>query len=195
MGPDGYEVRSLYFDTLGDRCCVEKADGLQVHEKIRARIYGVDSPIIKLECKHKNGQNQVKHSLPISRELLEELEKGEYGGLLTLDDPMAGYFYQKLSRAMLPKSIVQYRRVSFHLDTNSTRITFDYDIRATECCFDLYQEPLLAHPILPPDKVVLEVKFNGFLLGYIQKALGSIRQSPTSYSKYFIGRSFYRTML
>lgn len=194
LGPDGYEIRSLYFDTLGDRSCVEKADGLQVHEKIRARIYGTDDTVIKLESKYKNGEHQTKKTMLISRPLMEELAQGEYSGLLSSDDPMAPYFYKKLSGAMQPRSIVQYRRVSFNLDTNNTRITFDYDIRTTECCFDLFQEPLLACPILPPDKVVLEVKFNNFLLGYIQRALQGIRRSPVSYSKYFIGRRFCRTM-
>lgn len=194
LGSDGYEIRSLYFDTLGDRSCVEKADGLQIHEKIRARIYGTDDTVIKLESKYKNGEHQTKKTMLISRPLLEELSREEYSGLKTLDDPMAPYFYKKLSGAMLPRSIVQYRRVSFNLDTNNTRITFDYDIRATECCFDLFQEPLLATPILPPDKVVLEVKFNNFLLGYIQRALQGIRRSPSSYSKYLTGRRFCRDL-
>ena len=38
MDDEGYEVRSLYFDTLCDRSCAEKEDGLLEHEKIRSRI-------------------------------------------------------------------------------------------------------------------------------------------------------------
>ena len=56
VSADGYEVRSLYFDTFSDRACAEKEEGLQEHEKIRARIYGTDDCIIKLESKRKNGE-------------------------------------------------------------------------------------------------------------------------------------------
>ena len=193
--PEGYEIRSLYFDTLSDRCYVEKADGLLVHEKFRARIYGTDDRIIKLERKHKLGEHQTKQSLLISRPLLEELSQGRYSGLLDMDEPLSRFFYQKLSRGMLPKSIVQYKRLSFCVDTNNTRITFDSDIRATETCTDLFRQNLPAHPILPPNRVVLEVKFNNFLLSYVQNALNSIEKLPASFSKYANGRDFTRTLL
>ena len=191
----GYEIRSLYFDTLADRSFVEKADGLLVHEKIRARIYGSGDQVIKLETKRKVGDAQTKRSLVIRRDTLDQLSRGQYQGLLSYDDPLALYFYQKLSRGMMPKSIVQYKRLSYCILVNNTRITFDYDIRATESCFDLYREPLLTHPILPSDKVILEVKFNNFLLGYIKDALNTLHKSTASFSKYANGRSFYRSMI
>ena len=45
-----YSVRTLYFDTVTDRCCAEKEDGLLVHEKLRLRVYGNSDSVIKLEC-------------------------------------------------------------------------------------------------------------------------------------------------
>ena len=193
--PDGYEIRSLYFDTLTDRCCAEKEDGLRFHDKIRIRIYGTDDHVIKLECKQKDGPYQVKHSMLISRSLMDELIAGHYEALLKVDDPMNLFFYHKLCQAMMPKVIIQYQRLAFALDINETRITFDSDIRATEANFDLFQNPLLAHPIMPMDQVIMEVKFNHFLPGYLKNALRDVRKSPTSYSKYFNGRSFYRRMV
>ena len=196
VSPQGYLVRSLYFDTPGDRCCVEKADGLLVHEKIRARIYSTQDARVKLECKHKTGESQIKRTLSISREMLEALCQGNYAALLTLQDPLAPFFYEKLMRgAFRPKNIIQYQRLSFCQDLNNTRITFDSDLRATESCLNLFQEPLPTHPLLPPDQLILEVKYNNFLLGYIKDALRGLHKSPTSYSKYASGRSFYRTML
>ena len=194
-GPDGYEVRSLYFDTLSDRSCVQKLDGLEVHEKIRIRCYGTDDSVIKLEYKRKVGMNQTKRSLQISRPLLEALCRGDYSGLLALEDPLALLFYRKLTAGMVPRSMVIYDRLSFCIDTNSTRITFDSNIRATEASADLFREPLLTMPILSQSLVVLEVKFNNFLLGYIRDALRSIHASPTSYSKYMNGRRYYRTVI
>ena len=188
----GYEVRTLYFDTLADRCCAEKEEGLRVHEKIRARIYGTDDKVIKLECKHKDGAFQVKESLLIDRPTLEELARGRYECLRELKDPKALFFYKKLSAGMFPKVIIQYQRLSYCLNVNNIRITFDSDIRATECCTDLFRQNLQAHPVLPPDQVILEVKYNHFLLGYVKDALRGLNKSPASYSKYFSGRTFYR---
>ena len=195
LNGQGYEIRSLYFDTLTDRSFVEKMDGLWVHEKIRARIYGSGDQVIKLESKYKVGDAQTKRSLVITRDTLDQLAQGRYACLMDYDDPLAPYLYQKLSRGMLPRSIVQYDRLSYCLPVNNTRITFDSNIRATESCFDLYREPLLTHPILPADQVILEVKFNNFLLGYIKDALNTLHKSPSSFSKYASGRSFYRSMI
>lgn len=192
---EGYEIRSLYFDTLSDRACAEKEDGLEIHEKIRVRIYGTDDSVIKLECKRKVGEFQTKTSMLIDRETLEQLIAGHYSVLLHSSDPAALYFYRKLASGMAPKAIIQYMRMSYCIPSNNTRITFDSDVRATESSFDLFRERLLTYPILPPDQVIMEVKYNNFLFGYIKSALAGVRKSPTSFSKYFSGRYFYRYMV
>ena len=192
---DGYDVRSLYFDTVTDKCCAEKEDGLQEHEKIRIRVYGTDDRVIKLESKKKRGDLQTKHTMSITRQTMQALCKGNYRVLLDAPDPLAIYFYEKLANGMVPKAIIQYKRFSYCLPVNNTRITIDSDIRATECSFDLFQDPLQTHPILPADLVILEVKFNNFLLGYIKKTLSGLNLSTTYFSKYFSGRSFYRHLL
>ena len=174
---------------------MEKVDGLFRHEKIRVRTYGTDDRVIKLESKLKLGEHQEKTSMRITRPQLEALCRGEYSWLLSSDDPNALYFYRKLASGMLPKSIIQYQRLSFCLDFNNIRITFDSDIRSTECCWDIFQEPLMARPILSSGLVVMEVKFNNFLPGYIQSVLSSVNASPESFSKYAKGRIFCRTMM
>lgn len=190
--PEGYEVRTVYFDSLSNRCCIEKEDGLRIHEKIRIRIYGHDDRVIKLESKRKDGDYQLKRSLMIDRALLEELLSGNYAPLLQLEDPMGVYFYEKLAEGMMPKAIIQYQRLSFCLKANDTRITFDSSIGSTESCKDLFRPYLLTYPVLPMDQVVMEVKYNHFLMGYIQNVISSIEQSPTSFSKYYNGRAFCR---
>lgn len=192
---DGYEIRSLYFDTLTDTACVQKEDGLRIHEKIRARIYGTNDQVIKLECKRKDGEFQTKDSLLIDRETLDCLIKGNYAVLLKYDEPMAKQFFVKLSNGMMPKTIIQYKRMSYCVPGNNTRITFDSDIRATESSFDLFQEHLLTYPIFPADHVIMEVKYNNFLFGYIKVALANVKKSETSFSKYYSGRMFHRYMI
>ena len=191
----GYEIRTLYFDTIDDRCCYEKLDGLRTHEKIRMRIYGNDDHIIKLELKRKAGEFQTKKTMMIDRKTAESLIQADYRCLLELEDPLALMFYQKLSRGMRPKVIIQYQRMSYCLDTNNIRITFDSDIRATESCMNLFAEPLLTHPVLSQDTLILEVKYNHFLFDYIKDALKIVNKSSTSYSKYLSGRFFYRNFI
>lgn len=195
LSTDGYEVRSLYFDTISDRACAEKEDGLQIHEKIRVRTYGANSDVIKLESKKKNGEFQVKKTLLIDQQTLDDLCCRNYGSLLRNSDPMALYFYEKFSNGLFPKVIIQYNRFSFCIPTNNTRITFDSNIRATENDLNIFQPASSFHPVLPQDSVIMEVKYNHFLLEYIKDAVAGIQQSTTSYSKYFNGRSFYRHLL
>lgn len=195
VSADGYEIRSLYFDTFSDRACAEKEEGLRIHEKIRIRIYGTDDRIIKLESKRKNGESQTKDSMLIDRRTAEKLSVGNYSILLENTDPMSRYFYIKLSQGMAPKAIVQYRRLAYCVDGNDTRITFDTDIRATESNFDLFSEHLLTHPILSADQTIMEVKYNNFLFGYIKDTLSGVKKSPTSFSKYFNGRMFCKYMI
>ena len=68
------------------------------------------------------------------------------------------------------------------------RVTFDNQIVATESCFDIFSEHLNMNPILDPYDVVLEVKFNGFLLNYIQNMINCIDKSELSVSKYVLAR-------
>ncbi len=54
--PEGsYEIRSLYFDTPGDRALREKINGVTPREKFRIRYYNGDTSLIRLEKKLKSG--------------------------------------------------------------------------------------------------------------------------------------------
>ena len=71
---------------------------------------------------------------------------------------------------------------------NNIRVTFDNRIVATESCFDIFSDRLNMNPVLDPYDVVLEVKYNGFLLGYIREMMNSIDKSELSVSKYVLAR-------
>ncbi|MBO4110696.1 VTC domain-containing protein [Streptococcus suis] len=64
---DGYCVRSLYFDSLEDVDWQEQEDGLENRRKIRLRNYGNGSQNAKLELKQKQGDNQRKRSLLMTK--------------------------------------------------------------------------------------------------------------------------------
>ena len=46
-----YQIRSLYFDTPGDKALREKIDGVNLREKFRIRYYNLDPSVIHIEKK------------------------------------------------------------------------------------------------------------------------------------------------
>ena len=188
-GALGYCVRSLYFDTLYDKDYFEKLDGVELRRKIRLRIYSPKDNFALLEMKQKQGANQLKRSLRISRQDAQTLITGDYTPLLSYSEPFAAEMYAFMTtRCYRPKTIVEYHRKAFIAKENKIRITFDNQIVATESSFDLFDPALNMNPVLDSYCVVLEVKYNGFLLGYIRDLINSIDKSELSVSKYVLAR-------
>jgi len=187
---DGYLVRSLYFDQLDDNDFEEKIDGLEVRKKIRLRNYGKNSQSAKLEMKQKQGVLQKKRSLTLSKEQSQRLVKGEYSALLESDSSFAGECFGLMHmQCYRPKAVVSYRRKGFTADENDIRITFDHDIKGSESNFDIFSNDLVENMIFDPFLVVMEVKFNGFLLSYIKDIISEANVSELAVSKYCLGRT------
>lgn len=189
-GADGYEIRSLYFDSIDDRDYQEKEDGIEIRRKIRLRNYGAKSNFAKLEMKQKQGALQKKRSLYMEKEKAERLIKRDYSVLLEYDDPFAIECYALMSmHCYQPVSVVSYTRKAFIAKENNIRVTFDHHVVASECNFNIFSENLLQNSVIDPYMVILEVKYNGFLLSYIKEMLDECNKSETSVSKYCLGRS------
>ena len=189
-GINGYMIRSLYFDTIDDKDYHDKEDGAYNRRKIRLRIYDVNDDFAFLEMKQKTGDNQEKRSLKISKEDALKLCKSNYSCLLNYDSLFATECYTTMvSECYRPASIVEYDRRAYYANENNIRITFDQNIRATESNFNIFDKNLKLYPVLDLDKIVLEVKYNGFLLSYIKDVIKSIDKSSLSVSKYCLSRS------
>lgn len=196
-GTHGYVIRSLYFDTIYDSDYFEKLAGIETRRKIRLRIYDPDSDFAMLEMKQKQGASQLKRSLKVSREDAIALAKGDYSPLLSYKEEFAAECYAMMQcRCYRPKTIVQYNRKAFIAKENKIRITFDNNIVATESNFDLFSPKLNMNPVLDKYDVILEVKFNGFLLDYIRRMINSVDRSELSVSKYVLAlQNSYATKL
>ena len=119
-----------------------------------------------------------------------ELIKKNYDVLLKYEEEFALEIYVIMkTNNYIPKEINQYKRTAYVLNENSIRITFDRDIRATESCFDLFDENLLLNPVFNQNHVVFEVKYNGFLLSYVKDIINTIDRIQTPVSKYCLGRT------
>ena len=187
---DGYSIRSLYFDSLEDRDFQEKVDGVAVRRKIRLRCYGPDSGFALLEVKQKEADLQKKRSLRLPREEAVRLIQGDYRVLLTRPEPLARECYAVMNLyGYQPYSVVEYRRRAFIARENQIRVTFDHHIVGTESNFNIFDCTLPQYPLQDPFFVVLEVKFNGFLLSYIKDMLNDCAAGEISVSKYCLSRT------
>lgn len=185
-----YMVRSLYFDTPDDKDFFDKLKEQNLRRKIRLRIYSPYDTKAKLELKQKENIFQKKRSLTISREDAVELINSNYSVLLKYDDDFAREIYSIMCMyAYKPKSIVEYQRYALMAKENNIRLTFDSEIRATESSFDLFSENLPLNPVFPKDKVVFEVKYDKFLLGYISEIVSTINVKNITSSKYCLSRT------
>lgn len=196
-GVGGYPIRSLYFDTLHDSDYYEKQDGVELRRKVRLRCYDPNGDFAMLEIKQKQGDNQLKRSLRVSREDAVTMTKGDYSPLLRYRDSFARECYALMqTRFYRPKTIVEYQRQAFTASGNDNRITFDSKVVSTESSFDLFAPALNMNPVLDPYDVILEVKYSGFLLNYVQQLIDPADRSELSVSKYVLARqNGYQTRL
>lgn len=188
-GIDGYNIRSLYFDTINDTDYEGKEMGLQVRRKIRLRCYDPKQDFAMLEIKQKDGDYQLKRSLRLSKEDSLELIKGNYEVLLKYKEPFATECYAIMQmHCYRPKAIVEYKRKAFIAKENEIRVTFDYDIKTNEINYNIFDEKLVLNKAFSETNTVLEIKYNGFLLSYIKELIARIDRGETSVSKYCISR-------
>ncbi|MCL2194819.1 MAG: polyphosphate polymerase domain-containing protein [Oscillospiraceae bacterium] len=187
---DGYTVRSLYYDSLDDWDLEGKVSGIETRRKIRLRNYGPHAETAKLEMKQKQGMWQKKRSLVLNRAQSMQLTAGNYSSLLTFNSDFAAECFGVMqTQCYRPKAVISYTRKVFVAQENEIRITFDHHIKGTESNFDIFSHDLTENMIFDPYKVVLEVKFDGFLLSYIKDAINEVNASELSVSKYCLGRS------
>lgn len=189
-GNDGYKVRSLYFDSLDDCDYDEKEAGIELRRKIRLRLYDPRGDFAVLEMKQKQGDSQLKRSLKMPKEDAVKLIRGNYEVLLKYEEPFAKECYTRMHMYLYrPKTVVQYDRKAFIAKENKIRVTFDHNIVATESNFDIFDHRLCMYPVLDFYNIILEVKYNGFLLSYIKEALKISNRSELSVSKYILARN------
>lgn len=190
-GLDQYMVRSLYFDTMNDSDFAEKEMGNEYRKKIRLRVYKASAKKAKLEIKEKCGVNQRKRSLTVSKEDAIELINCNYSVLLNYDEDLAKeLYYIMVTEGYRPKCVVQYMRRAFAAVENNIRITYDTELVSNEGYFDIFDENLCVYPIADKDEVILEVKYNNFLLSYIKDILECVDKTETSNSKYCRARKY-----
>lgn len=187
-GENGYRVRSLYFDSFHNTDYHDKSAGTYHRKKVRLRIYDERQTDAKLELKEKHGALQHKISVTISRQDAEQLCRGDYHVLLEYQTPDAMRLYTIMALNLYrPAVIIEYDRLAFTYDLFSTRITLDSNVRSSELVLDLYQ-PILPWDYVVNQSVILEVKYNQLLPGFLSDVLDHENLNKLSVGKYALGR-------
>jgi len=180
----GYQVKSLYFDTIGRHGLFEKLAGVDQRFKFRIRVYNNGDQLIHLEKKMKRNQYCLKSSILISREQVESLLAGDIAWLLDAGSLGIDLFTEMRTRLMRPLVLVDYHRIPLIWPADEIRITFDSRLSSGIFRTDLFDKNAAMHPALPPGQVILEVKYNHFLPDFLRELLSVPGALPTAMSKY-----------
>ena len=179
-----YTIRSLYFDDLAHRALDEKLDGICLRSKYRIRMYNYDPAFLKLEKKEKLGTLTRKTAETIALADALKLQHGSISrtaDVSTLRGELAAGIRNRGFRAMV---LVDYDRTPFICRDGNTRITLDENLRTRPFDADLLASSAAMIPVLDPNQVILEVKFDDFLPGYLSDALQDIPKVNLAISKF-----------
>lgn len=193
-GADGvYNIRSLYFDDLYNRCYYENENGTDPREKFRIRIYNHSTDRITLECKRKERGKTHKTSCPLTVEQTKSLMEGRPLPNIGQQHPLLQKMtMQMLTRRLRPVVIVEYDRIPYVYPNGNVRITLDCNITSSSAVRSFLEDQIPKRPVMPTGQQLLEVKYDEYLPDFIYRnlQLHSLRQ--TAFSKYYICRKFSR---
>ena len=186
-----YTIRSLYFDDVNAAAYYEKVDGLDNRAKYRIRFYNYDGSNIKLEKKEKLGNLTRKTAQTITKKDARALEYAISEGCPDTPEGLTEELRLAiLSRGLRPKVLVDDDRTPFLCHAGNTRITIDENLRTRPYIAHLFASPRAMTPVLQADEVILEVKFDDFLPGYLADALADIPKVNMAISKFAMCMSF-----
>jgi len=187
-GEDGrYFIRSLYFDDYLQSGLLDKIEGVEKREKFRIRFYDMDDRFIRLELKQKIGSLTRKKSAPLTREQADAILAGDIWPFLNSEDPLLRHFYlMARTRLLRPAVIVDYTREAYVF--RDVRITLDSGLHSGQYRTDLFSSEPFTLPVLPGDRLVLEVKYDDALPYTVRQLLRPLSASRCAISKYELCR-------
>ena len=179
-----YMVRSLYFDTPGDKALLEKQSGTSRRQKFRIRYYNGDKSFIHLEKKNKVGGLGNKVSAVITEEEADKIVHGDIQWMKDSDKELVRELYSHMvSERLKPKTIVDYTREPFIYRAGNVRVTLDYNIRTGLSNTDFLNTECVTVPAAM-GVCILEVKWDNYLPDIIRDAVRLPYSRTQAFSKY-----------
>ena len=191
-GADGiYNIRSLYFDDLYNRCYYENENGTDPREKFRIRIYNHSTERITLECKRKERGKTHKTACPLTIEQTKCLMEGRSLPNIGQQHPLLQKMtMQMLTRKLRPVVIVEYDRIPYVYPNGNVRITLDCNITSSKAVQSFLEDQIPKRPIMSAGQQLLEVKYDEYLPDFIYRNLQLQNLRQTAFSKYYLCRKY-----
>lgn len=193
----GYQVYSVYWDSSDLGFFWEKVDGQKYRRKLRFRLYagGEDAYV---EIKQRVQHTVQKRRARMPRETIRRL----FGGgadAPELDPDTEDQVTQEalfLCRYydLAPVVAVDYRRQAFFgAHERDLRLTFDTRLQYDPLALDLEEPFEVGKVLLPPDRAILEIKFNDRVPLWLTRLVARHRLEIVRYSKYCaaVDREFF----
>ena len=158
--PNGYLIRSLYYDTYDYRAYQEKMAGDHERIKFRLRTYttdNVENPRIRVEMKVRKGNAMEKHVVHVSTDDYNYFIKRNKWP--ANDNPMLQEFERYIHLWNLkPQVLIQYYREGYEdREKDGIRITFDQNVCAAHCNNLFPKDPVFFRNF-QQNTVILEIK-------------------------------------
>ena len=196
MSPDSYgehTISNVYFDTPEYELIRRSIEKPIYKEKVRLRAYGkvkADSTVFAELKKEYDGVVYKRRAEMTLAEAYEYL----YRGRRTAKDSqiLSEIGYSMNFYGLVPMAYVAYDRTAlFGKENSELRVTFDRKIRCRDwdLCLDHGDGGV---PVLPPGKVLMEVKIPGAMPVWMSRLFSELEIFPTSFSKY---GTFYKMRL
>jgi len=188
-----YILTSLYYDSPDMRCYWEKVDGIKFRRKLRIRRYVTDELLMNdtpvfVEIKQRLDRVTQKRRIVLpyrdaihlcnDRQFPEDYSPNDEAAL----NEIYAFLWQYNLR---PVSIVQYERQAL-IGTDydiGLRVTFDTSLQYQSRNLLLHEEPSTL-PMLPPDRVVMEIKVNERIPYWLTEMIAAHNLNMTRISKY-----------
>lgn len=184
-GPKGvYEVHSIYCDTADYRAFFDKVDGLKVRRKLRFRSYA-DGAEIFAEIKQRLNRTIQKRRAPWGRDVIGALLSGDDSKVPIEDAESQEALLLWKSLSLRPTMAIHYQRRAFQATQDAgLRITLDSQVSFNHEALDPLVPWRGGEILVPPNLVVLEIKFDHVVPEWLSKVVLQLELKLTRLSKY-----------
>lgn len=186
-----YNIRSIYFDNYKNSCYFENENGTSPREKFRMRIYNASKEEIHLELKRKECGKTHKDACVLTQQQCMAFLKGTGLPNCQGDAVLLQKFCVKYRTELYrPKVIVEYEREPYVYRNGNVRVTFDTDIRSSNCIDSFFEKKIFSRLVMPLGYHLMEVKFDEYLPDPIYDSLQLDNLQRTTFSKYYLCRKY-----
>lgn len=187
-------IRNIYYDTDSYRLIRQSIEKPVYKEKLRIRSYSqaTSDSTVFIELKKKYDSVVYKRRLPLTQgEAVDWVEHRHPRNVNTQISDEIDYFL-KYYRTLHPVAFISYEREAYFTKEESDfRVTFDDTILCRESELSL-EAPVWGTPLLPEDRVLMEIKCSGGMPLWMVRALSENNIYKTTYSKY---GTAYKTLI